>query len=49
MSTQYPPLEPLRTSYHLRFLTDKQLDDLQSATLEIMEKTGVRFPITKSS
>ncbi len=48
MSTQYPPLEPLRTSYHLRFLSDKQLDDLQSATLEIMEKTGVRFPSRKA-
>jgi len=48
MSTQYPPLQPLRTSYHLRFLSDKQLDDLQSATLEIMEKTGVRFPSRKA-
>src|SRR5512136_661128 len=48
MSTQYPPLEPLRTSYHLRFLTDKQLADLQSATLIIMEKTGVRFPSRKA-
>ena len=47
MPTQYPPLEPLRTTYRLRFLTDKQLDDLQSATLEIMKKTGVRFPSKK--
>jgi trimethylamine--corrinoid protein Co-methyltransferase len=48
MSTQYAPLEPLRTSYRLRFLTDKQLDDLQNATLEILEKTGVRFPSQKA-
>jgi trimethylamine--corrinoid protein Co-methyltransferase len=47
MPAQYPPLEPLRTTYRLRFLTDKQLDDLQNATLEIMEKTGVRFPSKK--
>ena len=48
MSTNLQPLEPLRTSYHLRFLTDTQLDDLQNATLEIMEKTGVRFPSQKA-
>lgn len=48
MPTQLAPLEPLRTSYRLRFLTDKQLDDLQNATLEIMEKTGVRFPSQKA-
>ncbi len=48
MTTQYLPLEPLRTTYRLRFLTDKQLEDLQSATLEIMERTGVRFPSKKA-
>jgi trimethylamine---corrinoid protein Co-methyltransferase len=48
MPTQYPPLEPLRTSYHLQFLTDEQLDSLQKATLEILEKTGVRFPSQKA-
>ena len=48
MPTQYSPLEPLRTSYHLRFLTDEQLDSLQKATLEILEKTGVRFPSQKA-
>ena len=48
MATPITHLEPLRTSYHLRFLTDKQLDDLQKATLEIMEKTGVRFPSKKA-
>jgi trimethylamine:corrinoid methyltransferase-like protein len=44
MPTEYPPLQPLRTSYHLKFLTDKQLDDLQDGTFSILEKTGVRFP-----
>ncbi len=44
MPIQYPPLEPLRTSFRLRFLTDEQLDSLQQATLQILEKTGVRFP-----
>jgi trimethylamine--corrinoid protein Co-methyltransferase len=48
MPIEYPPLEPLRTTHHLNFLTDQQLDDLQNATLEILEKTGVRFPSQKS-
>ena len=48
MSSNYPPLEPLRTSYRLRFLSDEQLDKLQSATLAIMETTGVRFPSQKA-
>ena len=47
MPTEYLPLEPLQTSYRLRFLTDKQLDDLQDATLEILGRTGVRFPSQK--
>ena len=48
MTNQPTPLEPLRTTYRLRFLSDKQLDDLQSATLEIMESTGVKFPSQKA-
>ncbi len=44
MPTDYPPLEPLHTTYRLQFLTDRQLDDLQEATLAILERTGVRFP-----
>jgi trimethylamine--corrinoid protein Co-methyltransferase len=48
MSTQYMPLEPLKTSYHLNFLSEDQLDDLQKATLAIIERTGVRFPSQKA-
>ena len=48
MPTERTPLEPLRTTRHLNFLTPQQLDDLQNATLEILEKTGVRFPSQKS-
>jgi len=44
MTTELQPLEPLKTSYHLRYLDDQQLQQLQEATLEIMERTGVRFP-----
>ncbi len=48
MPTEYLPLEPLHTSYRLHFLTDQQLDDLQGATLAILERTGVRFPSKKA-
>ncbi len=48
MPTTYLPLEPLQTTYQLRFLTDQQLDDLQNATLEILARTGVRFPSQKA-
>ncbi len=39
-----PPLEPIRSPYRVRFLGDDQLDQLQAATLRILEEVGVRFP-----
>ena len=48
MPNQYPTLEPLETTYHLQYLSEEQLDHLQDATLEIMEKTGVKFPSQKA-
>lgn len=48
MSSEYPPLEPIRSAYHLHFLSPEQLDQLQQATLAILERTGVRFPSQKA-
>jgi trimethylamine--corrinoid protein Co-methyltransferase len=48
MTSSTPPLEPLRTSQRLRSLTDEQLDQLQEATLRILEEVGVRFPSEKA-
>ena len=48
MTSEYPPLEPIRSVYHLHFLTAEQLDQLQQATLVILERTGVRFPSPKA-
>ena len=48
MSADRPPLEPIRTPYRLQFLTNAQLDALQEATLQILERTGVRFPSDKA-
>ena len=43
MNGQRPPLEPIRSAYRLQYLTDEQLDQLQDATLEILEKVGVKL------
>ena len=39
-----PSIEPLQTSRSLSFLSEQQLQDLQEATLSILENTGVKFP-----
>ena len=43
-----PPIEPIRTSHRLSFLDDQQLDQLQEATLQILENTGIQFPSEKA-
>jgi trimethylamine--corrinoid protein Co-methyltransferase len=48
MPTDRSPLEPLRTQYRLPYLSQKQLAQLQTATLSILERTGVRFPSKKA-
>jgi trimethylamine--corrinoid protein Co-methyltransferase len=48
MATEHPPIEPIRTPYQLNFLENDQLDNLQEATLTILEKTGVQFPSEKA-
>jgi trimethylamine--corrinoid protein Co-methyltransferase len=48
MSTGRLPLEPLSTPYRLPYLSQDQLKQLQTATLEILEHTGVRFPSSKA-
>jgi trimethylamine---corrinoid protein Co-methyltransferase len=42
------PLEPIRSAYRLQYLTDEQLDQLQEATLDILENVGVKFPSEKA-
>ena len=48
MNGQHPPLEPIRSAYRLQYLTDEQLDQLQEATLNILENVGVKFPSEKA-
>lgn len=48
MPAQLKPLEPLKTPYRLHYLSNEQLDQLQQATLQILERTGVKFPSEKA-
>ena len=48
MNGQRPALEPIRSAYRLQYLTDEQLDQLQEATLDILENVGVKFPSEKA-
>ena len=41
-------LEPLQSNLHIQYASPEQLDQLQEATLMILEKTGIRFPSEKA-
>jgi len=43
-----PPLQPIAPAYHLRILDDDQLQQLQSAVLEILDQVGVHCPSAKA-
>jgi trimethylamine--corrinoid protein Co-methyltransferase len=42
------PLEPLKPDFTIQCLATEQLDQLQEATLNILDKVGVRFPSEKA-
>jgi len=44
MSVKCPSIEPIRTTHKVQYLSHEQLDQLQEATLQILEGVGVRFP-----
>jgi len=39
-----PPLQPIMPAYHVRILDDEQLAQFKSASLEILEETGIHCP-----
>jgi trimethylamine--corrinoid protein Co-methyltransferase len=47
MSSETPNLQPIVPAYHLRILSDEQLETFKSATLEILEETGIHCPSEK--
>jgi trimethylamine---corrinoid protein Co-methyltransferase len=44
MVSNTPPIEPIAPAYHIRILSDEQLDQFKSNTFEILEKTGFHCP-----
>jgi trimethylamine--corrinoid protein Co-methyltransferase len=44
MSIERPAIEPMRAAFKVQFQSDERLDQLQEATLQILEEVGVRFP-----
>jgi trimethylamine---corrinoid protein Co-methyltransferase len=48
MATETPPLQPITPGYRVNILGAEQLDQLQAATLEILEDVGVHCPSEKA-
>ena len=48
MFNETPQLTPIVPNYHLRILSDEQLNQLQTATLEILEGVGIICPSEKA-
>ncbi len=46
--SETPPLEPILPGYRLRILSDDQLEQLRSATLEILDEAGIHCPSEKA-
>jgi trimethylamine--corrinoid protein Co-methyltransferase len=44
MFSETPPIEPLVPAYHLRILSDEQLEKFKSGAFQILEKTGFHCP-----
>jgi len=44
MYSETPRLQPIVPAYHLQVLSDQQLEQFQSATLEILEEVGIHCP-----
>ncbi|MBL7062776.1 MAG: trimethylamine methyltransferase family protein [Anaerolineae bacterium] len=48
MPSKTPELQPIAPGYHVRILSDEQLGQLKSATLEVLEETGIHCPSEKA-
>jgi trimethylamine--corrinoid protein Co-methyltransferase len=46
--SETPQLQPIVPAYHVRILDDEQLEQFKSATLEILEETGIHCPSEKA-
>jgi len=48
MPVERPDVQPLRSEVTFQYLSTEELDQLQVATLSILEKVGVKFPSEKA-
>ncbi|MCK4897914.1 MAG: trimethylamine methyltransferase family protein, partial [Anaerolineales bacterium] len=48
MHSETPPLKPIKPKFRTRILDDGQLNDMKSATLEILEEVGIHCPSEKA-
>lgn len=44
MYSETPPIDPIVPAYHIRILSDEQLEQFKSGTFEILGKTGFHCP-----
>ena len=44
MFSETPPIQPIRPDYHIRILSDEQLEQFRAATFEILMETGIQCP-----
>ena len=47
MTSETPPLQPIKPAYHLNILGDEQLTQLTTGTLRILDEIGVHCPSQK--
>jgi trimethylamine--corrinoid protein Co-methyltransferase len=48
VSVDRPAIEPIGSAFRVEFQSEERLDQLQEATLQILEEVGVRFPSEKA-
>ena len=48
MSLERRTIEPIQTALEIQLLSDEQLDQIQDATLQILEDVGIKFPSKKA-
>ena len=48
MSVERPAIEPIRPAFRVKFQSSERVDQLQKATLQILEEVGVCFPSEKA-
>jgi trimethylamine--corrinoid protein Co-methyltransferase len=48
MHSETPQLQPIVSAYHLRILSEEQLADMKSATLELLEEVGIHVPSNRA-